>query len=568
MPPRRQSPATPAETKVNTPVAVHYTRVSYVGDRGRAGNNRGEFLSPEIQADPARALCQYKGWTLDEDLGAACADLDESAFRKNWKKRPGLTALLKAAEARRFDWLICYSINRLARRVYEFLEIVEAFRAAGVNVYFIRESIDTSNYMGETMMVVAAAFAQMEARSLQEWARASIRNKADRGIPSGHLPAWLTRDEATGDFRLDPDAAAPFRRMVELRLQHQGFNRIARTLNEEGYRAPRGGAWTQNRIQQNLTGDNLARLWGESAYHLHDGERITLPQAYPALVTPEEAAALRAIGRLLMPPGAKEREPAFSQRRGLAIDTTYLLSGLVNCGECGAKLRSSGSGGTRGSKQPRAYLCQAGRTDRTRHAGGRSILIRADPLEDAVARVVRLALVSPPPPPPRQRPPREKRETRNIGQVQTEIDSLAMLHATGRIELADYDRLAAPLRAEREKLLSRQQQEDAPTLYLAAQESTSTGNVRQVFLATVEKVEAPVFVEGIKHVASTRPSGRRSESDNDRRCARVTLRWSPDGIHRTYIAPMYRAIFEGEREVFPDITEETAAQSRERDRAA
>src|SRR3712207_938720 len=112
MPARRLVPPAPKDIDA-PPVAVCYTRVSYVGERGKPGA-AGEFLSPELQSDPARALCQYRGWKLDEALSSACADLDESAYRKHWRKRPGIVAFLDAARAGRFQWLIVLTISRLA----------------------------------------------------------------------------------------------------------------------------------------------------------------------------------------------------------------------------------------------------------------------------------------------------------------------------------------------------------------------------------------------------------------------------------------------------------------------
>ena len=87
--------------------------------------------STENQLLELRSLCDKLGYTIVQeytDNGISGA--------KSRDDRPALDALLKDATRRKFDMVVCWSIDRLGRSLQNLVEILNELQALKVDLYF------------------------------------------------------------------------------------------------------------------------------------------------------------------------------------------------------------------------------------------------------------------------------------------------------------------------------------------------------------------------------------------------------------------------------------------------
>lgn len=337
------------------PISAAYVRVSRVGGRGEAGE--GEFLSPALQREAAINLSKVHGWQFDDELTTKATDLDVSGRKGNLHKRTGLAALLEAARDGRVQHVIVYKLSRLARSAREGLEIFDQFEALGVAVHVVKEGIDSSTASGRMIRTMLLGVAEMQSEDISQFAKDAAMQRALQGRPH-RTPGWIRRGES-GAYELVPELAASMRRLIALRMSGLSYSSIARIMNTEKLPSPTGAIWRANNIGQYLSPDNLHRLVGTSVFGTEfepgDSRRIEIKDAFPALLTQEEFAALVAVQKVLLE-DLQIGDSSGSVRK--AAYAPLLASGLLSCAICGSPMRTARQGhiNTDGG-QSHSYIC-------------------------------------------------------------------------------------------------------------------------------------------------------------------------------------------------------------------
>jgi DNA invertase Pin-like site-specific DNA recombinase len=174
-----------------------YLRVST--DKQTTDNQRREL----------EAVAERSGWkvvNVYEDAGISGA--------KGRDKRPGLDAMMKAANAREFELVACWSVDRLGRSLTDLLSILQGLHEKGVGLFLHQQGLDTSTTAGKAMFQMLGVFAEFE-----------------RGIIRERVNAGLARARANGTKlgrrRVKPSVEA---RIVELRTKGDGIHKIRRKL--------------------------------------------------------------------------------------------------------------------------------------------------------------------------------------------------------------------------------------------------------------------------------------------------------------------------------------------------
>jgi site-specific DNA recombinase len=190
--------------------------------------------SPEAQAE---RLGAYTASQDDWQITRRFADQMSGAILE----LPGLQRALAEAQAKRFELLLVYRVDRLSRSVRGLAQILEALDDAGVLFRSATEPFDTASSAGRMMVQMLGVFAEFERATIVERVIAGMERKAARGEWIGQVPFGYRRDEASSQLVPDP-AQAPivaeiFRRYAE-RLE--GTATLARWLADRGYQTKRG----------------------------------------------------------------------------------------------------------------------------------------------------------------------------------------------------------------------------------------------------------------------------------------------------------------------------------------
>src|SRR6266478_2219611 len=174
-----------------------YLRVST--DKQDTDNQRREL----------EAVAARSGWDVVkvyEDAGISGA--------KGRDKRPGLDAMLKAVNAKEFDMVAAWSVDRLGRSLTDLLAILQGLHDKGVDLFLHQQGLDTSTIAGKAMFQMLGVFAEFE-----------------RGIIRERVNAGLARARANGT-KLGRRTVRPSveARIRELKAGGMGILKIGRTV--------------------------------------------------------------------------------------------------------------------------------------------------------------------------------------------------------------------------------------------------------------------------------------------------------------------------------------------------
>ncbi|MGH2746045.1 MAG: recombinase family protein, partial [Thermoleophilaceae bacterium] len=157
-------------------------------------------------------------------------------------ERPGLHRALAESEAKRFDLLLVYRVDRLSRSVRGLAQILEQLDQAGALFRSATEPFDTATSAGRMMVQMLGVFAEFERATITDRVIAGMERKASLGEWTGGSFPFGYRLDSERRFLVPepteaPVAAEVFRRYTE-RLE--GSASIAKWLSERGYRTKRG----------------------------------------------------------------------------------------------------------------------------------------------------------------------------------------------------------------------------------------------------------------------------------------------------------------------------------------
>src|SRR5271169_5242914 len=155
------------------------------------------------------AVAKRSGWQVVkvyEDAGISGAEGRD--------RRPGLDAMLKAVNAKEFDMVAAWSVDRLGRSLTDLLAILQGLHDKGVDLFLHQQGLDTSTTAGKAMFQMLGVFAEFE-----------------RGIIRERINAGLARAKANGmKLGRRPVKASIEARIRQLRAKGDGILKIGRTL--------------------------------------------------------------------------------------------------------------------------------------------------------------------------------------------------------------------------------------------------------------------------------------------------------------------------------------------------
>jgi DNA invertase Pin-like site-specific DNA recombinase len=99
--------------------------------------------------------------------------------------RPALDVLMKSATQRRFDMVMCWSIDRLGRSLQNLIEILNELQSLKVDLFFMQQGLDTSTSAGRMMFSIFGALAEFERNLIRERVIAGQQRAISQGVKMG-----------------------------------------------------------------------------------------------------------------------------------------------------------------------------------------------------------------------------------------------------------------------------------------------------------------------------------------------------------------------------------------------
>jgi DNA invertase Pin-like site-specific DNA recombinase len=126
------------------------------------------------------AVARRSGWKIVkvyEDAGISGA--------KGRDGRPGLDALLKAVNAKEFELVATWSVDRLGRSLTDLLSILQCLRDRRVDLFLHQQGLDTSTTAGKAMFQMLGVFAEFERGIIRERVNAGLARAREKGVKLG-----------------------------------------------------------------------------------------------------------------------------------------------------------------------------------------------------------------------------------------------------------------------------------------------------------------------------------------------------------------------------------------------
>jgi site-specific DNA recombinase len=385
-----------------------YARISSDGE--------GRSLGVQRQLEDCRKLAGERGWVI----GGEYVDNDVSAY--SGRQRLEYARMCDDLAAGVRDGVIVYNLDRLHRRPVELEEFVALCERVGVrDVATVTADIDLGNDDGLFMARIFAAFAAKESGRKSARIRRKLLQNAQQGLPHGGpiRPYGYQDDKLT----ICETEAQVVRQVVARLIAGESMRSVAMWLNDTGAKTARGGSWNTQGLRAVVLAPRIAGL------REYRGEVIGQAM-WPAIITVEDRE------RLLAAVAARSWQRRRAPRR-------YVLSGLLRCHRCGAKLLSAARHESTGVR--RRYVCTGGPDN----DGCGRLTIVADPVEDLVVEAVLARLDSPALVEALAGRTAANPDTAalsaQIDAAQTRLDELAQLYSAGTITAREWILARDPL---------------------------------------------------------------------------------------------------------------------------
>ena len=272
-----------------------------------------EGYSVEAQIDILQAYCKTKGIKRHElyvDGGFSGSNIN----------RPEMQRLIDDVKNRRLSHVIVYKLDRLSRSQKDTLYLIEdVFNPHGVFFMSVKETLDTSSPVGRLMIGILSAFAQLERENIRERTRMGMLERVKKGywMGGGRVPFGYDYDQEQGILVPNQDAVT-VKRIYSLYLEGYPLAQIAQIV---GLKYERLAMQILNRRTN-------------CGYINYNG--LEYKGRHEAVV--DEETYERAM--------EMQRDRSV---KSLRASSGYMLTGLLHCGHCGAKMRYQ-KWGKRGQK--------------------------------------------------------------------------------------------------------------------------------------------------------------------------------------------------------------------------
>lgn len=222
--------------------------------------------------------------------------------------RPEIQRLIKDVKEDKISHVIVYKLDRLSRSQKDTLYLIEdIFNPHNVDFVSLNESMDTSTPMGRLMLGILSAFAQLERENIRLRTRMGMKERVKSGLwmGGGRVPFGYDYDKEQGILVPNKDAEK-VKQIYDLYLKGYSGQNIANILGLKYERLAM-------QILKRKSNYGIIEYNGEEYQGKH--EPIISKETYDLVMN---EMAKRSISR--------------------TISGENLLTGLVYCGKCGAKM--------------------------------------------------------------------------------------------------------------------------------------------------------------------------------------------------------------------------------------
>ena len=276
-----------------------------------------EGYSIDEQKAKLSSYCDIKDWNVYKiytDGGFSGANTD----------RPALEGLIKDAKRKKFDTVLVYKLDRLSRSQKDTLYLIEdIFIKNNIAFLSLQENFDTSTPFGKAMIGLLSVFAQLEREQIKERMQLGKigRAKAGKSMMWAKTSYGYDYHRETGTITINPAQALAVKFIFESYLRGRSITKLRDDLNEK---FPKEIDWSYRAVRAIL--DNPVYC----GFNQFKGE--VYPGNHEPIITEEVYNKTKEELKIRQRNALENSNPRPFQAK-------YILSGIAQCGYCGAPLK-------------------------------------------------------------------------------------------------------------------------------------------------------------------------------------------------------------------------------------
>lgn len=268
--------------------------------------------------------------------------------------RPGFRQMIVSAREKPspFEAILVWKLSRFARNREDSIVYKSLLRKHGIQVVSINELVEDTP-SGRLLEGIIEVIDEFYSANLSQDVLRGMRENAGRGFRNGGRAPYgyirvKVQDGAKERTKLEPDpgTASIVQRIFREALSGKGLKAIARGLNYDGLASQTGKKWGMTSVEKILHNETYTGtlVWGRKREKQTGAKPLVLrtEDAWPAIVDSATFAAAQAAMAARAPGVIHPRE----------VESPYLLSSLMRCGQCGAAMVGQGTG-----QYYRYYVC-------------------------------------------------------------------------------------------------------------------------------------------------------------------------------------------------------------------
>lgn len=276
-----------------------------------------EGYSIEEQKAKLESYCDIKDWNIYEIY-------TDGGFSGSNTERPALEQLIRDAERKKFDTVLVYKLDRLSRSQKDTLYLIEdIFLKNNIEFVSLLENFDTSTPFGRAVIGLLSVFAQLEREQIKERMQLGKlgRAKAGKSMMWARTSYGYDYQKETGSLTITPAQSLVVKYIFERYLAGRSITKLRDDLNEK---YPKEISWNYRAVRGILSNPVYC------GYNQYKGQLF--PGEHEPIISEDVYKRTQEELKIRQRIAAEKTNPRPFQAK-------YMLSGLAQCGYCGAPLK-------------------------------------------------------------------------------------------------------------------------------------------------------------------------------------------------------------------------------------
>ena len=280
-------------------------------------NQAEEGYSIDGRIDSLEKYCEAMGWDVYNKY-------IDAGFSGGSLKRPEMANLINDVKKGLFDTVLVYKLDRLSRNVRDTLYLIkDVFNINKINFVSIQENIDTSSAMGTLFLTLLSAIAEFEREQIKERMQLGKlgRAKAGKSMMWARTSYGYDYQKETGSLTINPAQSLVVKYIFERYLAGRSITKLRDDLNEK---YPKEISWNYRAVRGILSNPVYC------GYNQYKGQLF--PGEHEPIISEDVYKRTQEELKIRQRTAAEKTNPRPFQAK-------YMLSGLAQCGYCGAPLK-------------------------------------------------------------------------------------------------------------------------------------------------------------------------------------------------------------------------------------